>query len=210
MFQPRWIKADHCIYWVTTWSFRYDIQTPTVILHQFFSHSFSMVTRQNSANDLSNIYLESQAAGVKSPCKWADSKVEYESGYNVDPDVVSVGAAAHAGASVWSAPVGINSALGISPVSKKNAAQPLLRPREKSLSQSCSLAPSTGQPTATTTKTEDRFIPLEGANFARKPPPLMHVVALRGAAGAVVLCAVPWAGFCAARTFQPFSRALLA
>lgn len=96
------------------------------------------------------------------------------------------------------------------PVSKKNAAQPLLRPREKSVSQSCSLAPSTGKPTATTTKTEDRFTPLEGANFARKPPPLMQAVAPRGAAGAVVLCAVPWAGFCAARTFQPFSRALLA
>lgn len=38
------------------------------------------------------------------------NEVEYESGYNVDPDVVSVGAAAHAGASVGSAPVGINRA----------------------------------------------------------------------------------------------------
>lgn len=47
------------------------------------------------------------------------NEVEYESGYNVDPDVVSVGAAAHAGASVGSAPVGINRALGISPCRRR-------------------------------------------------------------------------------------------
>lgn len=78
------------------------------------------------------------------------------------------------------------------------------------ITQSCSLAPSTGKTTATTTKTEDRLILLEGANFAREPTPLMHAVAPRGAARAGVLCAVPQAGFCAACTFQPFSRALLA
>lgn len=81
--------------------------------------------------------------------------------------------------------------LGFSPVSKKNAAQSLLPPREKSLSQSCSLASSAGKTTATTTKVEDRLIPLEGGNFERKPTPLMRVVAPRGAASAVALCVVP-------------------
>lgn len=80
--------------------------------------------------------------------------------------------------------------LGFSPVSKKNAAQSLLPPREKSLSQSCSLASSAGKTTATT-KVEDRLIPLEGGNFERKPTPLMRVVAPRGAASAVALCVVP-------------------
>lgn len=37
-----------------------------------------------------------------------------ESGHGVDPDTVSVGAAAHAGAGVRSAPAGISSMLGIS------------------------------------------------------------------------------------------------
>lgn len=87
-------------------------------------------------------------------------------------------------------------------MSKKNTAQTLLPPREKTLSQSCSLAPSTGKTTATTTKTKDRPIPLEAANFVRNPSPLMDVVALRGAVSVVVLC-VPWTGFCGARTFQP-------
>lgn len=98
---------------------------------------------------------------------------------------------------------------GISPMSKMNASQPFL-PLRKSLSQSCSLAPSSGKITTTTTNTEDRLIPLEGANFARKASPFMSVVALRDAAGAVVLCVVPSAGFCVAFTFQPFSRAPLA
>lgn len=128
----------------------------------------------------------------------------YESGYNVDPDKVSVEAA-----ECDLLLAGINSMLGIPPVSK-NATQPLLPPREKSLSQSCSLAPSAEKTTATRTKTKNRLIPLEGANFARKPSPLTHMVARRDAASAVVFRVVPWAGFCAARTFQPFSRALLA
>lgn len=81
-----------------------------------------MVTRQNSGNDLINIHLESQVEGVKFPCKWGDTEVEYESGYNVDPGTVSVGDVTHAGASVWSASAGINSMLGIYPVSDKNAA----------------------------------------------------------------------------------------
>lgn len=52
-----------------------------------------MVAIQNSANDLINICLEPQAADVKFPCKWGDTEVGYESGYNVDPDTVSVEAA---------------------------------------------------------------------------------------------------------------------
>lgn len=107
----------------------------------FFSYSFSMVTRQNSTNDLINIGLELQAADVKFPCKWGDTEVGYESGYSVDPDAASVEAAAHSGARVWSAPAGINTMSALSPVSK-NSIQSLLPPREKSLPQSCSLAPS--------------------------------------------------------------------
>lgn len=59
--------------------------------------------------------LEPQAAGIKFPRKWGDSEVGCESGHGVDPDTVSVGAAAHAGAAgVRSAPAGISSMLGIS------------------------------------------------------------------------------------------------
>lgn len=149
------IKADHCLYWVTRCSSRYDVQAPTVhFLSSFFFSLTALVTRPNSINDLT---FRGTGCRGKIAGKWGDRR--WDGSLVVRWIRISAGAAAHAGAR-WGVLLGHQQHVRL-----------VLWQRRMQLSLSFLwgknhnlnpvLQPLPGKATSTTTR-EKRLIPLKG------------------------------------------------
>lgn len=142
-------------------------------------------TRGNSTNDRR---FRAKAAGVNSPVKEVSVGRDVSLGA-VWIQAVSAGAAAPPGQGELCS-CGDWPHLRLFSVAEEDAAQPRLPLREKSLSQSCSSAPSTGKAAASSTTTEEGVTPRKGAG---ERSALMDT-AIGAAGSAEPGC--PMAGFC--------------